>query len=129
MTTLTIDGAAVRDIASFYDEINRVFMTGEDWRLGPSLDALNDLLYGGFGALDGVESARVVWADHAVSRDALGRDATAEHYREKLRHPELFSPEHFRALLAELEAGTGATYFEIVLEIFADHPEIELVLA
>lgn len=129
MTTLTIDGAAVRDIASFYEEINRVFMTGENWRLGPSLDALNDLLYGGFGALHGAEAARVVWTDHAVSRDALGRAATAEYYREKLRQPELFSHEHFRALLAELEAGTAATYFDIVLEVFADHPEIELVLA
>ena len=30
---------------------------------------------------------------------------------------------------AALEAGTGPTYFDIVLEVFADHPEVELVLA
>ena len=44
--TLTIAGHAIRDIASFYDEINRVFMACEDWSLGPSLDALDDLFYG-----------------------------------------------------------------------------------
>jgi predicted HAD superfamily Cof-like phosphohydrolase len=129
MTTFTIDGAAVHDIASFYGEVDRVFMSGEDWRLGPSLDALNDLLYGGYGALQGVEAPRVVWADHEMSQRALGHDATREYYREKLRHPQTYSEAHFRTLLGALEAGTGATYFEIVLDVFADHPEIALILA
>lgn len=128
MMTFHIDGAAVHDIASFYDEINRVFMAEENWRLGPSLDALNDLLHGGFGALHGVGSARVVWRDHAISRNSLGLEATEEYYREKLRHPETFSAARFGELLAQLEAGEGATYFEIVLEVFADHPDVTLVL-
>jgi len=129
MATFDIDGAAVHDIASFYDEINRVFMTGEDWRLGPSLDALNDLLHGGIGTLRGHDEVRIVWHDHEAGRRALGREATIDYYREKLRHPEIFSADRFRPLLDELEAGDGATYFDIVLEVFADHPEIELVLA
>ena len=128
-TTFTIDGAAVRGIPSLYDELNRVFMQDEDWRLGPSLDALDDLLYGGFGALHGVESARIVWTHHDASRSALGREATAEYYRDKLRHPDVFNTAVFEKRLTELEAGTGPTYFDIVLEVFADHPEIDLVLA
>ena len=43
MLTMRLDGRRVHDIASFYDEINRVFMTGVDWQLGPSLDALDDM--------------------------------------------------------------------------------------
>ncbi|MFG6444856.1 barstar family protein [Microbacterium sp. P07] len=129
MTTFTIDGGAVRDIGALYDELNRVFMTGEDWRLGASLDALNDLLHGGFGALHGADDVRVVWNDHETSRRALGPAATIEYYREKLRHPETYSARHFRSLLQDLEAGRGATYFDVVLEVFADHPEIELILA
>ena len=50
MLTLRLDGRLIHDIASFYDEINRVFMAGEDWQLGPSLDALDDMLRGGYGA-------------------------------------------------------------------------------
>lgn len=91
MATFTIRGAVVRSIPSFYDELNRLFMAGEDWTLGPSLDALNDLLYGGVGALQGDDEIRVVWSDHALSREALGRETTAAYYREKLQHPETFS--------------------------------------
>ncbi|MDN3496669.1 barstar family protein [Planococcus sp. APC 4015] len=126
MTTFTIDGSAIRGIPSFYDELNRVFMTGEDWRLGESLDALDDMLYGGYGALAGADGIRIVWTDHDASRRALGREATAEYYREKLRHPEIYDATHFRRRLAGLP--TGPTYFEIILDIFAGHPEIELVL-
>jgi RNAse (barnase) inhibitor barstar len=126
---LTIDGAAVHDIPSFYDEINRVFMSGESWRLGESLDALDDLLYGGYGALHGRSGARVVWTDHEASRRALGRETTIAYHRSKLERPGVFNAERARSAIADLEAGTGETYFEIVLAILADHPEIELVLA
>ena len=128
MTIFTINGAAVRDIASLYDELNRVFMAEEDWQLGPSLDALNDLLYGGFGALHGVSEAHIIWTDHTISRRMLGLDTTREYYRGKLSQPQIYSAPHFRGLLEELENGTGRTYFDIVLEVFADHPEIELIL-
>ena len=33
---LQIEGAAIDDIACLYAEINRVFMAGEAWQLGPS---------------------------------------------------------------------------------------------
>ncbi|MGH6861799.1 MAG: barstar family protein, partial [Phyllobacterium sp.] len=54
-TTFTIDGNRICDIPSFYEEINRVFMAGEDWQLSANLDALNDMLHGGFGAIKGGE--------------------------------------------------------------------------
>jgi RNAse (barnase) inhibitor barstar len=119
--TFEIDGSAVRGIPSLYDELNRVFMADADWRMGQSLDALNDILYG-------IDGAIVVWRDHDQSRAALGRKATAEYYREKLRHPETFNEALFREKLDDLEAGAGPTYFDIVLEVFADHPEIDLRL-
>jgi RNAse (barnase) inhibitor barstar len=129
VAVFTIDGSAVHGIRSFYDELNRLFMQDEDWRLGESLDALNDLLYGGIGALQDAERVRIVWADHDASRRALGRETTIEYYREKLRHPETFNADLFRGRLADAEAGVGPTYFDLVLEVFADHPDIELVLA
>lgn len=73
---LHIEGASINDIASLYVEINRVFMADEDWQLGASLDALDDLLHGGYGALAGHAIATVVWRDIAHSRDALGRETT-----------------------------------------------------
>jgi RNAse (barnase) inhibitor barstar len=125
--TLRLDGRRITDIASFYDEVNRVFMTGESWTLGPSLDALDDLLYGGYGALHGAGRVRVEWTEHDVSLRALGRDATIAHHAAKLEDP-AYDAERAREAIAELEAGGGRTYGEIVLDVFAGHPEIELVL-
>jgi RNAse (barnase) inhibitor barstar len=127
--TLTIDGSRIHDIPSFYDEINRVFMTGVDWTLGPSLDAIDDLLYGGYGALDGDAPVILVWTHVAASRDTLGVDATRQYLLAKLAHPERFNPSHAQHALDALDAGTGQTYFDIVKEIIAAHTNITLVLA
>lgn len=124
--SLTLNGAAIDDIPSFYDEINRVFMQGEDWQLGPSLDALDDLLYGGFGVLNGVDRAVLVWTDIERSRRALGLETTRRHYLAKLAQPTGFDVERITEDLAALDRGDGPTYFEIILEIIAGHPQIEL---
>ena len=124
--SLTLDGAAITDIPSFYDEINRVFMAGEDWQLGASLDALDDLLYGGFGVLHAVDRVVLVWTDIERSRLALGIEATRRHYLDKLTQPTRFDTERIAADLAALERGDGPTYFDIILEIIAGHPQIEL---
>lgn len=130
--TLVLEGGRIEGIPSLYDELNRVFMPNEEWTLGPSLDALDDLLYGGFGALHEISDdapVRVLLRDHAHARDALGHATTREYYLAKLAQPEMFNVKHFEAKLAELDAGDGPTYFEIVCEIFAQHPNVRLVLA
>lgn len=124
--TLTINGDNIHDIPSFYEEINRVFMGDEDWQLGPSLDALNDMLYGAYGAIQGDETVVLVWKNIEKSRDALGIETTAALYQEKLKHPEVFDSHRIRKQLDALEQGTGSTYFEIVLEVLAEHPNITL---
>jgi len=125
---LTIDGSRITDISSLYDEINRVFMADEDWKLGASLDALNDLLHGGFGAIKGGEPVQLVWLDFEKNRADLGFEATRQHYRNKLQRPDIFDMGRIEADLEALENGTGPTYFDIVLQIVADHPNIELIV-
>lgn len=124
--TLVIDGRNIRNIPSFYDEMNRVFMADEDWKLGASLDALNDMFYGGYGAIKREEPVILVWQGMAQNRVDLGMEATRKFYSDKLNTPELFNHDHARNSLEKLENGTGQTYFDIVLEIIADHPNIEL---
>ncbi|SEW51487.1 barstar family protein [Chitinophaga arvensicola] len=123
---ITIDGNRITSITSFYEEINRVFMTGEDWQLGNSLDAFNDLLYGGFGAIKSDEPVTLLWHNMDKSRQALGHAATRQYYEEKLLPESPFNKEHFREKLDELDRGEGQTYFDILLEIIADHPNIRL---
>ena len=126
---LSIIGRNIRDIPTFYAEINRVFMAEEDWRLADSLDALNDLLYGGYGAIEGREPVRIVWHDIAASRSALGVEATRAFLAEKLQRPDLFNVHVFGRQLEALDRGTGQTYFEIVREIIGDPHNIALVAA
>jgi hypothetical protein len=126
---LRIEGKRVRDIPSLYAELNRVFMPDEEWSLGESLDALDDLLYGGFGVLAQASSARVVWVDSAVSREALGIPLTRAYLAAKLERPDIYAAGPARAALDDLERGDGTTYFELVLQVFAGHPELDLVLA
>ena len=45
----TIDGRRFSNMAGFYDEVERVFTCGLDWKIGRNLDAFNDILRGGFG--------------------------------------------------------------------------------
>ncbi len=125
-TTLLLEGSAIDDIASFYAEINRVFMAGEDWQLGASLDALDDLLYGGYGALAGHAAVSVHWRDIAHSRMALGVAATRAWLHDKRARPGTFNLQIIDAQLDALARGVGQTYFDIVMDIFAAHPNVRL---
>jgi RNAse (barnase) inhibitor barstar len=126
MTEFIIHGAAIVDIPTFYDEINRVFMQGADWQLGNSLDAFNDLLYGGIGAIPPKEPVLLTWLNMDQSRAALGYETTRNYYLAKLAPDSPYNKAHFTAQLAALEAGTGKTYFDIILEVIAAHPNITI---
>lgn len=125
---MLIDGAAVGSIAAFYAQLNEKLMRGEDWEIGPSLDALNDLLYGGIGALAGAGRQRWVITDHADMAAALGVETTRAWLRAKLDPEGPFGRPAIREQLERLEASGHATYFELLLEVFADHPQVELLL-
>lgn len=129
MRVLTIRGADIRDIPSFYEEINRVFMADEDWSLGESLDALDDMLRGGYGAVGSSEVVRVIWLDMKLARSSLGLEATRSYLLGKLERPDVYDSELIGRRLAALEAGSGPTYFETVLDIFTGHSNIDFVPA
>jgi RNAse (barnase) inhibitor barstar len=47
-----IDGSHFSTMKGFYDEVERVFTFGLNWKIGRNLDAFNDILRGGFGRHD-----------------------------------------------------------------------------
>ena len=121
---LTVEGGRIDDIPTLYEEINRVFMGDESWALGHSLDALDDMLYGGYGATRGRDGVTIRWVDHAHTAAALGVEATRRYYDAKIRQPEVFDGDAARRRRAELLQGTGQTYFEMVREIFESHRRV-----
>lgn len=129
MRTLIIEGSNIHNIPTFYDEINRLFMFGEDWKIGNSLDALNDVLYGGFSGMDAKEHIELTWNNIEASKKALGYETTRTYYLEKLQPDSPFNKKHFLEQLEQLENNTGKTYFDLVMEVIADHKNITLTEA
>lgn len=121
-----IEGASITNIPSFYAEINRVYMAGENWKIG-SLDGFDDLLYGGFGLLQHAKKQTIIWRDIDHSRTALGVATTRSYYLEKLTANATFNQAYFQQKLADLQAGKGQTYFDIVAEIIQSHPKIDWI--
>ncbi|MEG1022319.1 MAG: ribonuclease inhibitor [Myroides sp.] len=124
---ICINGSNISDKKSLYQEINRVFMANEDWKIGESLDALNDLLYGGFGLIDGNEPVELIWTNFNRNKELFGFDFTIEFYQEKLKQPKVFSTKIIQQNISDLENGKGLTYFEMILEIIAEHKNITLI--
>ncbi len=124
---LAFEGGAVHDIPSFYAEINRVFMADEDWQLGHSLDALDDMLYGGYGVLAGHAGATLIWKDIEHSRRALGVETTRAWLQAKLDGNDRFNRPHIAGQLQALDAGKGLTFYQIVMDILAAHPRIKVL--
>ncbi len=124
---IVIEGKNIVDIDTFYEEINRVFMPNENWRLGNSLDGLNDLLYGSFGEIVGSEPVEIQWKDIEHVKAALGLETTRAFYEQKRKDPLSFNQKWVEEKIHELETNKGETYFEIVLNIFADHPNLKII--
>lgn len=127
--SFTINGDLINGIGDFYAEINRLFMQDEDWNIGQSLDALNDLFYGGFGAHKSMEKFNLIWSNVSKSKKVLGLETTISYYQDKLSKPNTYSSDFAKTKLLALEQGVGQTYFEIVMEIIASHPSIHFIEA
>jgi hypothetical protein len=119
---IILEGENIHDIPSFYKETNRVFMQNEDWELGESLDAFNDLLHGGFGILKGLPNIQLIWNSSKICSHSLGFNTTRVYYLRKIEPGLPFNRGYHEQKLIELEAGNGQTYFQIILDIISQYP-------
>jgi len=126
--SITINADNFSDLPAFYEEIDKLFMKGIDWKLGHSLDALNDILYGGFGVYDPGELVLVLWQNVSKSKKDLGVEETRKNYQMKIEKGYPYNVRLFQEKLLELENDNGPTLFDIIIEIFGDHKNIELRL-
>lgn len=68
---LTVHGEDFSDLEGFYQAMDALLTNGET-RTGHNLDALNDVLRGGFGVTRVGEPIALCWLDFDKSRDELG---------------------------------------------------------
>ena len=109
---LVIDGENFSDLPGFYAEISRAFGLEEDDRIR-NMDALNDLLRGGFSEGD-AGPKRIRWLHSDKSREDLGYEATAAYYERMLRRAHETNREKIRKRAENARQGQGATLFDLI---------------
>ncbi|NCB42067.1 MAG: hypothetical protein EOM59_05555 [Clostridia bacterium] len=75
---IIIDGKSFDDLEGFYKEIEKKFTKDLSFSVGHNLDALNDLLRGGFGVHEYGEPISVKWIDFAKSKADLGEQVISK---------------------------------------------------
>lgn len=113
--TVVLDGDAFSDIAGFYAEISRLLAPGEP--PVKNLDALNDLLRGGFGETGAFEPLEIRWLHAEKSRRELGQEATLAYYEARLPRVRPENREKAERRLEKLRAGEGKTLFDQITEL------------
>ena len=68
----TIDGRRFSNMAGFYDEVERVFTFGLDWKIGRNLNAFNDILRGGCWRPEDGQPIHIQWLGFAKNGGNLG---------------------------------------------------------
>ena len=116
-TEYILDGTRITSLETFYDEISRVVIPGHQW--GRNLDALNDILRGGFGTPD--EGFTIRWTHSAASKEKLSYSETARQLEARLERCHPSNREDVLEKLADARAHVGPTVFDWLDEIISDH--------
>src|SRR5262245_54756981 len=117
MRRYVIDGDQFSSLEEFAAVFSRNVLRDYQWR--GNLDALNDILRGGFGTPE--EGFCLVWQNAERSKQVLGYSETTRQLELRLSE---CHPANRPAVAAELEAarsGKGPTVFDWLVEIIRDH--------
>lgn len=95
--TVTINGSNFATKEGFFVEVDNVFTKNLEWQTGHNLNALYDLLRGGFGVHEYEEPIKVIWKNSEKSKKDLS------------------------------EIIDGQTFYQIIVEIIKDHAHVEFI--
>ena len=129
MKTITIDGNNFNDLDTFFDEAEATFTKDLDWRVAKNFDALNDILYGGFGVFESKEVIQLVWKNSEKSKKDLGYSETEIYWSSKVV---TFGSKHKPFAIQKLKEAQdkkGETLYYFIKRIILDHPNIILTEA
>lgn len=119
-----VDGSRFSTLAECAAEFTRVLGLTMPWN--GNLDALNDVLRGGFGTPD--EGFVLIWQHAGLSRQRLGYCETLRWLEERVDHCHPSNLAHFHERIAAARRQEGETLFDMLVEIVRDHEDIELRL-
>jgi RNAse (barnase) inhibitor barstar len=112
-----IDGSRFASLEEFFEEVSRVLIPGQSW--GRNLDALNDILRGGFGTPTG--GFTIDWKNHELSKQRLGYDETVRQLKIRLGVCHQESRDKVLGDLERARALQGPTVFDWLVDIIRIH--------
>lgn len=121
-----IQGDRIECEADFYREIGEA-INGSGGYFGANLDALTDCLRGDFGTPEGAYTIR--WHNSALSRAALGYEATEAHMEQRLIHCHPSNRGIVRGSLDAARRHEGPTMFDLFVEVLQGVENLSLELA
>ena len=128
MKTAVLEGKNIKNLKSFYDEVEKKLTSGLGWKIGRNLDAFNDILKGDFGIHGYGKELLIVWNDSDFSREKLGHKETIKYLNDIMKKCHPSNLPDLRKRLKLVEKGQGETLFDTILDIISTHPYIKLEL-
>ncbi|MCQ2417801.1 MAG: barstar family protein [Oscillospiraceae bacterium] len=120
MKEIIIDGERFSDIDGFYREIISLLSDGSSISSIHNLDALHDLLGGGFGVHACGEPLHIIWMHAEKSREDLGYQAAADYWYARMQRCHPSNQNHFQKLAEDALHQKGKTLFEMITEMISD---------
>ena len=126
MKIIELDGQQFSNLEEFYNEIERCFTKNLDWKIGRDLDALNDVLQGGFGIHSYYEPISIIWKNSIKSKIDFGYTETVKYFKSKLTTCHPSNRDNVRNDLELAVQEKGVTLFDIIIELIQEHKHIKL---
>jgi RNAse (barnase) inhibitor barstar len=122
-----IDGKNFSNYKGLCKEFSNAVLSGK-YVWNGSLDAFNDILFGGFGDIGIAEDYTIIWRNSVKSKKDLGYEETIEKLNERLRNCHPSNREFVLNEIKEAKANVGPTIFDWVVEIIHDNENVTLIL-
>ena len=117
---IIIDGNNFSNEEEFYNEIDKLLTKDVTFKTGHNLDALYDILKGGFGVHEYNEELEITWINASKSKIDLGYKETIKHWEKILKKCLSANKENINNKLQNAKRKTGPTLFEIIIDIIQD---------
>lgn len=122
-----IDGDKFSNFKGFCKEFSDIVLSGKyDWH--GSLDAFNDILFGGFGDIEDEEQYTIIWRNSAKSKIDLGYSETIAKLNEKLNNCHQSNVEEVIQEIKDAKMNKGPTIFDWIEETILDNENVTLIL-
>lgn len=117
MRTYEIDGGRFSTLEEFWEHFSERVLPGHSW--GHNLDALNDVLRGGFGTPD--EGFRLIWMNSELSHQLLGYGETVRQLEIRLENCHSDNRDSVADKLQAAQSESGTTVFDWIVKIIEIH--------